>query len=169
MPFLSSLFRKKNRTNSIPDKLEPQPPLRHSHWAKALVPAVGLPYSMRGIEVACRLARTSNATVNLVYVIEVPRSLMLNASLPESESLAAIALRDAEQTARNYGVTVLGSIYRTRNARDGIVKMILDDGYDLLVLGARPDGIRGLPKDLTSELYESAPCEIVLDYIAGEQ
>lgn len=169
MPILSSIFRKKPEAEPTTDDTQHGVLSEQSHWEKVLVPAVGRPYSMRGLEVACRLARTSNATVNLVYIIEVPRSLVINASLPDAESLAAIALRDAEEAARQYKVRVLGSVHRTRNAKEGLLKMIYDEGYDLLVLGARPDEIRGLPKELTSALYEAAPCEVVLDYIAGEQ
>jgi nucleotide-binding universal stress UspA family protein len=138
-------------------------------WTRVLVPSLGRPYSMRGLEVACRLARTSNATIHLAYVMEVPRSLVIEASIPDVEALAASVLKDAEDFATTYRIPVTSTVYRTRNAGDGILKLIHEAECDLLVLGARPDEMRGLPRDLTRQLFETAPCEVVLDYIAGEQ
>jgi CIC family chloride channel protein len=138
-------------------------------WKRVLVPAMGRPYSVRSIELACRLARTSNATVHLAYVMEVPRSMVIEASIPDIEVLAESVLQDGEDVARQYKVPVISSVYRTRNADDGILKLIKEAECDLLVLGARPDEARGLPRDLIRQLFRSAPCEVVLDYIAGEQ
>jgi nucleotide-binding universal stress UspA family protein len=138
-------------------------------WTRVLAPAAGRPYSMRGLEVACRLAHSSDAAVHLAYILEVPRSLPLEASIPDDEALAASVLADAEDVARNYHIPVFSTVYRTRNTVDGIVKLIREAECDLLVLGARPDEMRGLPRDLTRQLFLTAPCEVVLDFIAGEQ
>jgi nucleotide-binding universal stress UspA family protein len=133
------------------------------------VPAIGRPYSVRSIELACRLAKTSNATVHLAYVMEVPRSMVIDASIPDVEALAASVLKDGEEVTRPYKVPVISSIYRTRNAEDGVLKLTREAECDLLVLGARPDEARGLPRDMTKHLFRAARCEVVLDYIAGEQ
>ncbi len=138
-------------------------------WKRILVPAVDVAYSMRSLQVAFRLAQETGATVLLAFVMEVPRALPLEASLPDSETVAARALADAQEAARPQRVPVEPFVHRTRSARDGILKLIGQENVDLLVLGARPDGLRGLPGDLTRELYERAPCEVVLDYIAGEK
>jgi len=138
-------------------------------WKCLLVPAVDAPYSMRSLEVAFRLAQGTDATVQLAFVIAVPRSLPLEAALPESEMLAATTLRDAQEAARAYKVPVEAFVHRTRNAPDGILKLIAQEKTDLLVLGGRPDAIRGLPRELLRELFRRAPCEVVLDYIADEK
>ena len=139
-------------------------------WKRLLVPALDMPYSMRSLEVAFKLAQGADASIKLAYVVEVPRALPINAAMPDSEAAAAQALADAQEAARAYrGVTVEPFVHRTRNAREGILKLIAQENVDLMVLGARPDGLRGLPKDLTRELFARAPCEVVLDYIADEK
>lgn len=138
-------------------------------WKRVLVPALDMPYSMRSLEVAYRLAQGTGASVKLAFIIEVPRSLPIHADMPDSEATAARALGDAQEAARTYKVTVEPFVHRTRNAREGILKLIDQENVDLLILGARPDGLRGLSKDLTRELFARAPCEVVLDYIADEK
>lgn len=139
-------------------------------WNRLLVPALDMAYSMRSLEVAFKLAQGANASVKLAFILEVPRALPISAPIPYSESIAAKALEDAQAAARAYrGITVEPFVHRTRSARDGILKLITQENIDLMVLGARPDGLRGLPKDLTRELFARAPCEVVLDYIADEK
>lgn len=138
-------------------------------WKRLLVPAVDAGYSMRSLEVAFRLAQGTEATVQLAFVIAVPRALPLEAALPESEMLAAITLRDAQEAARAYKVPVEAFVHRTRSAPEGILKLIAQEKTDLLILGGRPDAIRGLPKELLRELFRRAPCEVVMDYIADEK
>lgn len=138
-------------------------------WKRLLVPALDMPFSMRSLEVAFRLAQGAEASIKLAFVVEVPRALPISAPLPDSESVAATALEDANKAAQQFRVTVEPFVHRTRNAREGILKLIAQENIDLLILGARPDGLRGLPKDLTRELFARAPCEVVLDYIADEK
>lgn len=138
-------------------------------WKRVLAPAVDMPYSMRSLEVAYRLAQGTGGSVSLAFVLEVPRSLPLDASLPEAEVVAAGALNDAREAARPFRITVEPFVHRTRNAADGILKLIAQENIDLLVLGGRPDGLRGLSSDLTRELFRRATCEVVLDYIADEK
>ena len=138
-------------------------------WQRMLVPAVDRPYSMRCLEVAYRLAQDTGATVQLAYVLEVPRSVALEAMLPESEIMASEALRIAQQAAIPFKVTVEPFVHRTRSAPDGILRLIAQEKIDLLILGGRPDGNRGLPSELARDLFQRAPCEVVVDYIAGEK
>ncbi|MGO8673037.1 MAG: universal stress protein [Capsulimonadaceae bacterium] len=138
-------------------------------WRRILVPAAAQPYSTRSLEVACRLAQTSGATVHLAFMMEIPRSLPLNASIPDLEALAASVLKDGEDVARQYHVPVISTVHRMRAACEGVLKLLAEADCDLLVLGARPDETRGLPRDVARRLFECAPSEVVLDYIAGEQ
>jgi nucleotide-binding universal stress UspA family protein len=144
-------------------------PVKGHPWKKILVPAVDRPYSGRCLEVAYRLAQDSGAVVQLAYVLEVPRALALEAALPELEIAASDALRVAQQRAIPFKVTVEPYVHRTRSAREGILRLVAQEKIDLLVLGGRPDGNRGLPSELARNLFEECPCETVVDYIAGEK
>jgi len=171
MSFLSKLFGGASAGN-IPTstaRLSTGPSVDGKCWKRVLVPAIGRPYSVRSVELACRLARSSSASLHLAYVLEVPRSMVIDASIPDAEALAASVLQDGEEIARQYKVPVISTVYRTRNAEDGVLKLVKEAECDLLVLGARPDEARGLARDMTRSLFQSATCEVVLDYIAGEQ
>lgn len=170
MSFLSKLLGGAARNAPTPvESTARGPSIDGKCWRRVLVPAIGRPYSQRSVEVACRLAKTSNATLHLSYVLEVPRSMVIDAPMPDDEALAASVLQDGEEIARQFKVPVISTVYRTRNAEDGVLKLVAEAQCDLLVLGARPDEARGLPRDMTRSLFQSAACEVVLDFIAGEQ
>jgi hypothetical protein len=147
----------------------PVAPPEQKEWQRILVPAVNRPYSVRCLEVAYRLAQNTNADVRLAYVLEVPRALPLDAALPESEIAAVEALRIAQEVAIPYKVTVTPFVHRTRSAVDGILRLVSQEKIELLILGGRPDGNRGLPSDLSRDLFRRAACEVIVDYIAGEK
>jgi nucleotide-binding universal stress UspA family protein len=121
------------------------------------------------VEIACRLAKSSGATLYLVYVLEVPRTYGLDAALPEEEQMAGDALEAAAAIAAPYKITSVTRMHRVRVAKDGILAFVAEQDIDLLALGARPDESRGLPRELARELFLTARCEVVVDYIAGEQ
>lgn len=138
-------------------------------WTRILVPALGRPFSARCVEIACRLAKSSGATLYLVYVLEIPRTYGLDSELPEEEKTANDVLEAAVAVAAPFKVTSVARIHRVRVARDGILSFIGEQNIDLLALGARPDESSGLPRELARELFLSAHCEVVVDYIAGEE
>lgn len=142
---------------------------RTGQWKCLLIPAVDQPYSNRSLEVAYRLAQGTNARVHLAFLIEVPRALALEAVMPDAEAVAANALNIAERAAIPYKIQVESMIHRTRKAHERILSLIPEENVDLLVLGARPDRLRGLPGEMARELFLAAPCEVVVDYIANEK
>lgn len=149
--------------------LGPEADAAPGHWRSMLVPAVDQPFSTRCLEVAFRLAQRSSIRVQLAYFIEVPRILSLSADMPDAEEVAASSLNVAERTAIPYKVQVESVIHRTRSAQDRILSLIPEENIDLLVLGARPDRLRGLPREMARELFLAAPCEVIVDYIANER
>src|SRR5512136_180736 len=63
---------------------------------KILVPTSGTLFSERGIELACRLGEEQKAEIYLINVIEVPRTLPMEAPLPEAESKAREIIQEGE-------------------------------------------------------------------------
>lgn len=160
---MSLLSRLLPRRSALARSLAP------GQWSRMLIPAVDQPYSNRALEMAFRLAEGTHTRIQLAYIIEVPRILPLDAALPDAESVAANALNIAERAAMPYKVQVESVIHRTRKAKERILSLIAEERIDLLVLGARPDRLRGLPGDMTRELFFAAPCEVLVDYIANEK
>jgi nucleotide-binding universal stress UspA family protein len=167
MSLLTRFFGNHAQPTSSSDASAPTPAA--GQWQCLLIPAVDQPYSNRALEVAYRLAQGTNAQIRLAYLIEVPRILPLDATLPDAEAVAANALSIAEKAAIPYKVNVQSVIHRTRKAQDRILSLIPEEKVDLLVLGARPDRTRGLPGDMARELFLAAPCEVIVDYIANEK
>jgi nucleotide-binding universal stress UspA family protein len=140
-----------------------------SGWKKILVPGLARPYSRRAVKLACRLAQASGAQLYLAYMLEVPRAFMLDASMPEAECIAGDILADAEQVAEAFNIHPISMVHRVRNPMEGILKLISEEQFDLLVIGARPDETRGLPREFSRDLALAARCEVIIDYIADEQ
>jgi nucleotide-binding universal stress UspA family protein len=140
-----------------------------TNWKKIVLPAIGAPFSMRSVLAACRLCQQSSAAeLRLVYVIEVPRSVALQASMPAEEDMAEDALGAAVAASQTFGVRAHTEVLHVREAAEGIAKYVTQQGADLVVLGTRADSLRGLPLELCRDLYERIPCEVILNYVGTE-
>jgi|GEM_PF-6427656 nucleotide-binding universal stress UspA family protein len=161
---LNNLFHRSGRTlgNTKTDGLL-------KPWKKILLPAVEAPFSMRSVHAACRLTLESpNCELRLLYVIEVPRSVALQASMPADDGMAEDALGAALTAALAYGVTAHTEVLHVREAADGVAKYVTQQSVELLVLGSRADGLRGMPLQLCQDLYQKVACEVILNYIGAE-
>lgn len=140
-----------------------------SSFKRILVPTLGMPYSEKGIELACRLGHEQKAELVLAYVLEVPRILPLNAGLPEAELKAHEALERAREIVSLHGLEAKIHVERAREAGEGIIRAAMDHGADAIVLGIRPR--LSIAQDMlgrtTDILLRRAPCEVIIDKPAG--
>ena len=104
---------------------------------KILVPTSGSIYSERGIELACRLGEEQKAEIYLVNVIEVPRTLPLDAPLLEAEIKAGDVIKRGEEIVSLRGLPVKAEVKRGRVAGEEIIRMAKDREADLIVMGIR--------------------------------
>jgi len=137
---------------------------------RILVPTSGMPYSERGIELACRLGAGHQAEILLTYVIEIPRTLPLNAPMPEDEEKANQALNRGKEIVELHHLTPVTSIERAREAGEGIIRAAKDNQADVIVLGMRTSlrGVQSLWGRTTDTLIRKAPCEVIIDKLPGE-
>jgi nucleotide-binding universal stress UspA family protein len=136
-----------------------------------LVPTQGMAYSERGVEVACRLGAEQNATIILVYVIEVPRTLPLNAEMTEEDKKAREAIKQAEQLATLHKMKFISFVVRARSAGEEIVKLAKEQNADVIVMGIRQhiglkENILGRTSDI---VLRKAPCEVIIDKLPAEE
>ena len=140
---------------------------RHAVGAfkRILVPTSGVPYSEKGIELACRLGTEQEAEIVLTYVLEIPRTLPLNAHIPEAEKEANEALKRGKEIVELHNLTPILRLERAREAGEGIVKVAKDNDVDVIVLGMRPTwrGSQAGWGKTTDILLRKAPCEVVID------
>ena len=136
---------------------------------KILVPTSGALYSERGIELACRLGEEQKAEIYLVNVIEVPRTLPLEAPMPEAEARAVDIIKRGEEIVSLRGLQGKGEVKRGRVAGEEIIRAAKDWEADLIVMGIRSQ-IRMAQEILgrTSDLVlRRAPCEVILDKLSA--
>ena len=140
---------------------------RHAVGAfkRILVPTSGVPYSEKGIELACRLGTEQEAEIVLTYVLEIPRTLPLNAPIPEAEKEADEALKRGKEIVELHHLIPILRLERAREAGEGIVKVAKDNDVDVIVLGMRPTwrGTQAGWGKTTDILLRKAPCEVVID------
>ncbi|MDX6682676.1 MAG: basic amino acid/polyamine antiporter, family [Solirubrobacteraceae bacterium] len=156
-----------------------------AEYGSILVPILGTPLDDDIVQTAGRLAAAENAddlrsgaTIEAIWVFEVPLSLPLDARLPDAQlKRARAALARAKAVGEEYeGVEVATATVRARRAGEGIVAEATRRGVELIVLAAEePSRIRGGARlggiggpldnfvgDATKYVVRKAPCRVLL-------
>jgi APA family basic amino acid/polyamine antiporter len=158
----------------------------HAEYGSILVPILGTPLDDDIVQTAGRLAAaedrddpgSTGATIEAIWVFEVPLSLPLDARLPDSQlKRARAALARAKAVGEEYeGVVVATATVRARRAGEGIVAEAARRGVELIVLAAEePSRIRGGARlggiggpldnfvgDATKYVVRKARCRVLL-------
>ncbi len=131
---------------------------------RVLVPAQGTALSDRMVALGAQLARARKAQVEVLYLIEVPWSLPLEAHLPAAESTANEGLDRARRIAGRYDVPLQTRIAHVRDAGRAIVEEAASTGADIILMGDLP-GRGGETRftATTTYVFGHAPCEVVID------
>ena len=154
-----------------------------AEYGSILVPIFGTALDDDIVQTAGRLAAAENddglgATIEAIWVFEVPLSLPLDARLPEAQlKRARAALARAKAVGEEYdGVEVATATIRARRAGQAIVAEAQRRGVELIVLAAEePSRIRGGARlggiggpldnfvgDATKLVVRKAPCRVIL-------
>lgn len=100
-----------------------------------LVPLDGSDASFGALTAACETARKTKASVSAVYVIEVPRSLPLDADLLAEGQRGEEILERAEALAASHDVRLEGDMLQARQAGHVIIDEAVERGADAIVIG----------------------------------
>jgi basic amino acid/polyamine antiporter, APA family len=170
----------------VPEKALRREATRELEYGSILVPLFGTPLDDDIIQTAGRLAghehddfdSEEGATIEALWVFEVPMALPLDARLPEAQlQRAREALRRAKAVGEEYeGVEVATATVRARRAGQAIVDEARRRGVEAVVLAAEPPskirggallGGRGGPMDnfvgdVTKYVVAKAPCQVIL-------
>lgn len=133
-----------------------------AHLRSIMVPVDGSHASMQAVALACDIARKNKGKVYVVHVIEVKRTLPLDAQLEPEEATGDEILSKAEQVAREQNFDVEGEILHAREASPAIVDEAIERGVDLIILGMgyqQPFGEFQLGRVVQYAL-KSAPCTV---------
>jgi nucleotide-binding universal stress UspA family protein len=122
---------------------------------------------MRAVEAAARIASTK-ATIVLVYVLEVPRELPLDALFPDEEREARAVLHRATAVVEGYGVRTAERLERAHSAAQAALELAEEYEADMIVLAASIRTRRGhstFGQTVTAILHR-ARCRVMLVRIA---
>jgi len=131
---------------------------------RILVPISGGGADEEAIELACTLSKRYKAAVYVAYVIEVDRSLPLDAQIESEMEKAEEVLTHAEDLAAEEDCDIETDLLQAREAGPGIVNEAVERGADLIVMGVgykKPLGIFDLGETIPYVLRE-APCQVLL-------
>lgn len=102
---------------------------------RILVPVNGNPTDDEMVALACTLAKRSRAEVHVIYIIEVKRTLPLDADLPPDAERGEMILERAEQVAEQRGMQIQADLLQARDVGPTIVDEARERGIDLILLG----------------------------------
>jgi APA family basic amino acid/polyamine antiporter len=159
---------------------------REAEYGSILVPLTGSPLDDDIVQTAGRLAaeedfeafeKDKGATIEALWVFEVPMSLPIDAALPDEQlKRARAALARAKAVGEEYeGVEVATATVRARRAGQAIVDEARRRGVQAVVLAAEePSKIRGgallggrgaldnFVGEATKYVLAKAPCQVIL-------
>jgi APA family basic amino acid/polyamine antiporter len=175
------------RRVTVPEEvLRRAEPLRERDYGSILVPLFGTPLDEDIVQTAALLvsgeptddAAIDTATIEALWIFELPMSLPLDARLPEVQvKRARQALARAKMVGEEYnGVEVATAIVRARRAGHAIVDEARRRGVEAIVLGAEePSRIRGGGRlggrgaplenfvgEVTKYVVSKAPCRVIV-------
>jgi nucleotide-binding universal stress UspA family protein len=135
-----------------------------SGFRSILVPIDGSAASMDAIMLACSIAKKNKGKVYAVHVIEVKRSLPLDAEMPDEATSGEGLLTKAERAASEADFRIEGELLQARDAGHAIVDEAMERGVDLILMGAEhraPTGEYQMGR-VTQYVVKSAPCSVWL-------
>jgi nucleotide-binding universal stress UspA family protein len=129
-----------------------------------LVPVDGSQASREALALACLLARRNKGRVYAVYVVEVARTLPLDADLSPEARRGEEVLARAEEVADSLDFEVTGELLQARDAGHAIVDEAIERDVDGILLGMEYEKPLGeFQVGRTSQyVLRHAPCQVVL-------
>lgn len=129
-----------------------------------LVPCDGSTASYEALALACTQAKRTSGRVFVVHVIEVKRTLPLDADMSAEAQRGEQILAEAERVGDEVGVKVEGELLQAREAGHAIVDEAIERGVESIVIGmeyTRPFGEFQTGRTVQFVL-KHAPCQVWL-------
>jgi nucleotide-binding universal stress UspA family protein len=102
---------------------------------RILVPITAGPTAEESVRLGCRLAKRGKASVQVISILEVKRSLPLGSRDDEAMAAAEKLLDRAEEIGKELDVRVDTELLQAREAGPAIVEEVKAKGSDLVVIG----------------------------------
>jgi nucleotide-binding universal stress UspA family protein len=131
---------------------------------RILVAVSGKDADAEAVKLACGLAKKPKAKIYVVYVVEVKRSLPLDAVIESEIAKAEKILARAEEIASDKDYEVETAVIQGRDAGPAIVDEAMEREVDLILIGftyKKRFGVFNLGRVIPYVL-EEAPCRVLL-------
>jgi CIC family chloride channel protein len=117
---------------------------------------------MAAVALACEVAKRTKGMVYCVHVIEVKRSLPLDAEMPPETAEGERILEEAQGVAKQRGAEIEGEILQARDAAHAIVDEAVERGVDVIVMGKSYGEVFGEFEvgRIVEYVLKNAPCEV---------
>jgi nucleotide-binding universal stress UspA family protein len=142
-----------------------------ARFARIVVPVQGDVVSDRLVALASQMAKYRGAVMDVLYVIEVPLHLPIDAVSDDQQRSAEDAFSKAARIAGRYDVKINRRLQRARQAGPSIVEYARSSNADFVLMGDVPKpNRRGTRYARSVEfVFENAPCEVIIDRPPLEQ
>ena len=127
-----------------------------------LVPVDGSEASLDALGMACRLVQRHKGNVFAIYVIEVDRSLPLDADLYDETAAGEAILENARAIGRKWDTDIEAEILQARDAAQAISSEAIERKVDAVILGIeydRPFGEFQLQRH-AQQVLKHTPCQV---------
>lgn len=133
-------------------------------FKKILVAVSGNTSDEDAITFACILAKKSRAEIYVVYIIEVKRSLPIDAVIKSDLNKAEKILTRAEDIASDHDSDIKTDVLQAREAGVAIVDSAVEKDIDLILMGLDYKKRFGMFHlgDAIPYVLEEAPCRVLL-------
>ena len=131
---------------------------------KILVAARGNGADQIAVELACKLGKKSKARILIVYVIEVKRSLPVDAIIKPDNETAERVLLEAEEYAQSNDFEVETEIIQAREVGPAIVEVARQNNVDMIVMSMNYKKRFGsfTMGNAVPHVLEEAPCRVLI-------
>ena len=148
----------------------PSAALADVDYERILVPVDGTRLTDEMVVLGCQLAADKGATLDAVYVVEVPMNLPLDATMPEERERGRRVLDAALAVAQEFGVEAWPHLVASRTVGRAVVQTAEEWNADVVIMGAvrrRRLDDRVLDES-TTHVLRHAPGEVLLNYVPDD-
>jgi len=131
---------------------------------RILVAARGNGVDQVAVELACKIGRKSKAKIYIVYVLEVNRSLPVDAIIRPDIEAAEKVLMEAEEYAQANDFEVETEIIQARDVGPAIIEVARQNNVELIVMGMNYKKRFGsfTMGNAVPHVLEEAPCRVLI-------
>jgi len=134
------------------------------HPKKVLVPVSGIKADEEALRLSCQLTKNSGGKIYVTYVIQVERTLPLDAEVKPEIDRAEEVLDQAERIAEDYDCNVETDLLQSREIGPAVVDEAIERGVDLIAIGVdyeKKFGEFSLGETIPY-ILKNAPCWVVI-------